>query len=86
MSEFDNEIERAVDRAGKAAGALTIVAILMVISGIVGAFVGGVELLFGALIAAALIYGFAVLINLQAMHLLETWRQGRRAEAAGPEH
>ncbi|WP_030157416.1 hypothetical protein [Glycomyces sp. NRRL B-16210] len=83
MSEFDNEIERAVNRAGKAAGALTIVSVLMLVSGIVSAFAVGVGLLFGALVAAALIYGFAVLINLQAMHLLETWRQGRRSEGAG---
>lgn len=82
MSEFDDEIERAVDRAGKASGGLTVVAIVMVVAGIVAAVFGDVGLLFGGLVSAALIYGFAVLVNLQAMHLLETWRQGRRQEVA----
>ncbi|THV26808.1 hypothetical protein [Glycomyces paridis] len=82
MQGFDAEIEKAVSRASKAAGWMYALAAVTLIVGIVGAVnTGGIGLI-AVLPAVGLLSGLGVIINLLAMHLMETWRQGNHARAA----
>jgi hypothetical protein len=76
MRSFDDEIEKAVDRAGKATGWLFALAVLTVLLGILGSIVRLEYALLIALPGAGLLFGVAILVNLSAMHLMEAWRQG----------
>ncbi|GAA1674913.1 hypothetical protein GCM10009830_21790 [Glycomyces endophyticus] len=78
MREFDDEIEKAVKRAGKAAGWMFAIGVLTLVLGLVASF-GPYG--FGFLVAlpgSGLMFALGVIINLQGMQLMETWRQGRR--------
>jgi hypothetical protein len=81
MERFDDEVERVLNRAGRANAALTIVAALTLALGIVGgvAIGGGTGawIFISTFAAAALLYGVGMIINLLGMQLMETWRQGR---------
>jgi hypothetical protein len=88
MEGFDNEIERAVNRAGRISFGLKVVAVVLVVltllalSGIGNgsvSYIGFGEALWG-LLAAGTFYGLATLIHLNGMQLMETWRQGRRTD------
>lgn len=81
MKTFDDEIEKAVDRAGKTAGGLFALAVLTMILGILGMFGWGPLGFALALPGAGVLVALAVIVNLQAMHLMETWRQGQRAKS-----
>ncbi|MEU6858657.1 hypothetical protein AB0B28_07280 [Glycomyces sp. NPDC046736] len=81
MDDFDNEIEKAVNRAGKASGWMFALAGLTVVLALIGDIWGDGGFIFVAIPGAGLLAGVGVLINLIGMQLMETWRQGRRAEA-----
>ncbi|MEU6249726.1 hypothetical protein [Glycomyces sp. NPDC047010] len=78
MSKFDDEIEKAVKRAGKTAGWMFAIGVVTLLLGLWTSFgtygVGFVV----ALPGAGLMFALGVIINLQGMQLMETWRQGRR--------
>ncbi|MCC3764200.1 hypothetical protein K3N28_14115 [Glycomyces sp. TRM65418] len=80
MKRFDDEIEKAVDRAGKAAGWLFALGVLTLVVGVPAAVGGDLAVFTVALPGAGLMFGMGVVVNLLGMHLMETWRQGRRAE------
>lgn len=83
MGHFDDEIESAVNRAGRATAGMTLAAMVILAFGIiVGVASGfaGLGIGIGAAAAAALLYGIGVIINLLGMQLMETWRQGQREE------
>lgn len=89
MDGFDNEIERAVTRAGRTALGLNLVAGVLVTITLValagpgnegGASYIGFGEAVGALGAAGVFHGLATLVHLNGMQLMETWRQGRRSE------
>ncbi|MCD0446072.1 hypothetical protein LO763_20890 [Glycomyces sp. A-F 0318] len=83
MKDFDNEIEKAVNRAGKAAGWMFALGVVTLILGLFASFgTYGIGFLV-ALPGAGLMFALGVIINLQGMSLLETWRQGRGREASG---
>lgn len=82
MKRFDDEIEKAVDRAGKAAGWLFALGVLTLVVGIPAAVGGDLAVFVAVLPGAGLMFGMGVVVNLLGMHLMETWRQGRRAEQA----
>ncbi|MCH7229725.1 hypothetical protein L0U85_02455 [Glycomyces sp. L485] len=83
MENFDERIEKTVNRAETAAVILTVLAALTLVVGIGGGVVNGTfGLGIGGFGAAALLYGLAKLINVQATLLVETWRQGREARSA----
>ncbi|SDE32861.1 hypothetical protein [Glycomyces harbinensis] len=84
MKGFDSEIEKAVDRAGKAAGWMFALGVLTLILGGVGSFRDEGGAVWLALPGAGLLFGMGVVINLLAMHLMETWRQGRRPSEEAP--
>lgn len=77
MRGFDNEIEKAVNRAGKAAGWLFALGVLTLILGGISEPNGWVL----AVPGAGLLFGLGVIINLLGMHLMETWRQGKLPQA-----
>ncbi len=79
MRSFDDEIEKAVQRAGKSAGWLFSAGLLTLILGVIMAIGGDLGVLLFALPGAGLLFGLGVVVNLLGMHLMETWRQGRRA-------
>ncbi|THV39756.1 hypothetical protein [Glycomyces buryatensis] len=85
MERFDDEIERTVLRAGRSSFWLTIMAVLTLIFGAVGGIAAtgdaGGGFLLGSFATAALLYGIGQIVNLMGMQLMETWRQGRRAES-----
>ncbi len=85
MKGFDSEIEKAVDRAGKASGWMFALGVVTLALGILGGFGSGNGAFFLALPGAGLLLGMGVVINLLGMHLMETWRQGRRAAGHAPE-
>lgn len=80
MSEFDGEIEKALNRAGKASGGLTVLAVAIFVLGIVTGLLGGVAMFLTSLGAAGLLYGIAVIINLLGMQLVVSWGQIRKPE------
>lgn len=80
MKGFDNEIEKAVNRAGKASGWMFALGVVTLVLGIIGGAGGGGGSFLLALPGAGLLFGMGVVINLLGMHLMETWRQGRRAD------
>ncbi|WP_335985906.1 hypothetical protein [Glycomyces sp. MUSA5-2] len=78
MKGFDDEVEKAVKRAGKASGWLFAIGVLTLLLGLFASF-GTYG--FGFLVAlpgAGLMFALGVIINLQGMQLMEIWRQGRR--------
>jgi hypothetical protein len=88
MDGFDNEIERAVNRAGKTSFGLKVVAVVLVVLTLLAlsglgnhgvSYIGFGEALLG-LLAAAVFHALATLIDLNGMQLIETWRQGRRSD------
>lgn len=85
MERFDDEVERVLNRAGRAAAGLTIAAVLTLALGVIGGVtVGdatGAWVFISAFAAAALLYGVGMIISLLGMQLMETWRQGRNPEA-----
>lgn len=85
MKGFDSEIEKAVNRAGKASGWMFALGMVTLVLGVLGGIAGGGVGLFLALPGAGLLFGMGVVINLLGMHLMETWRQGRRAPARNVE-
>lgn len=82
MERFDNEVERVLNRAGRANAALTIVAALTLALGIIGgvAIGGGTGawIFISTFAAAALLYGVGMIINLLGMQLMATWRHDLR--------
>ena len=94
MERFDDEIERVLSRAGRAAAALSVLALLILILGVAGgiglasSISGGawIWVILGALVTAGLLYGLGMVITLIGMHLMETWRQGRRSAGDGSDH
>ncbi|MCC3764924.1 hypothetical protein K3N28_17845 [Glycomyces sp. TRM65418] len=84
MERTDNEVERVLNRAGRATAALTIVAALTLLLGVIGGVtVGGgtgAWIFISTFAAAALLYGVGMMINLLGMQLMEIWRQGRRSQ------
>jgi hypothetical protein len=85
MKDFDDEIEKTVVRAGKAAGwrfALGVLTLLLGLFASLGTY--GIGFLV-ALPGAGILFALGAIINLQGMHLLETWRQGRRPAQEGSE-
>ncbi|MFG3339808.1 hypothetical protein [Glycomyces sp. NPDC048151] len=80
MSEFDGEVEKALNRAGKASGGLTVLAVAVFVLGIAAGIVGGVGMFLTSLGAAGLLYGIAVIINLLGMQLVVSWGQIRKPE------
>jgi hypothetical protein len=88
MERFDDEVERVLNRAGRATAALTIVAALTLGLGVVGGVaVGGgtgAWIFISTFASAALLYGVGMIINLLGMQLMETWRQGRRTGGDPP--
>lgn len=85
MRSFDDEIEKAVDRAGKAAGWLFTLAVVTLLLGILGS-VGGLKYaMLVALPGAGMLFGVAILVNVAGMHLMESWRQGRLTREAAVE-
>ncbi|HLU26931.1 MAG TPA: hypothetical protein VKZ65_00735 [Glycomyces sp.] len=78
MKGFDEEIEKAVKRAGSASGWMFAFGVATLILGVIS-ITGGSGGLVLALPGAGLLFGMGVVINLLGMHLMETWRQGRRA-------
>lgn len=85
MRSFDDEIEKAVDRAGKATGWLFVVAVLTLLMGVLGSIGGLAYALLIALPAAGLLFGVAILVNVAGMSLMESWRQGRLVRDAAEE-
>jgi hypothetical protein len=85
MRSFDEEIEKAVDRAGKAAGWLFALAVLTLLLGVLGSIWGMAYAMLVALPGAGLLFGVAILVNVAGMHLMESWRQGRIARDAADE-
>lgn len=79
MEQFDGEVEKALNRAGKASGGLTILALVILVLGIGGAVIGGAGIFLPALAGAALLYGVAVIINLLGMQLVVSWGQIRKS-------
>lgn len=88
MERFDDEVERALNRAGRATAALTIVAALTLVLGVIGgvAIGGGTGawIFISTFAAAALLYGVGMIINLLGMQLLEIGRQARRTGGDAP--
>jgi len=85
MRDFDDEIEKAVKRAGRAAGWMFAFGVLTLLLGLFTSFGPfGVGFLV-SLPGAGLMFAMGVIINLQGMQLMETWRQGRRDRAGTPE-
>lgn len=84
MKGFDNEIEKAVDRAGKAAGWMFVLAALTLILGIIGGVGEDSGIFLLALPGVGVLFGMGVVINLLAMQLMETWRQGRQPSGDTP--
>jgi hypothetical protein len=82
MEQFDSEVEKALNRAGKASGWLTVLAVAMLILSIVGGVLGGAGVALGGFAGAALIYGVAVIINLLGMQLVVSWGQIRQNQDA----
>lgn len=80
MNEFDGEVEKALNRAGKVSGWLTVLAIVMVVLGILGGTLGGAGVALSGITGAALIYGVAVIINLLGMQLVISWGQIRKQD------
>lgn len=80
MKGFDHEVERAVNRAGKAAGWMFALGLVTLVLGVIAGFGSGGALFLIALPGAGLLFGMGVAINLLGMHLMETWRQGRRSD------
>jgi hypothetical protein len=88
MDNFDNEIERTVNRAGRTAFGLNLVAMVLValtllafagIGNNAASYIGPGEGILILLVAAGL-HALATLIHLNSMQLMETWRQGRRGD------
>lgn len=79
MEQFDGEVEKALNRAGKASGGLTILAVVILVLGIGGGVIGGAGMFLSALAGAALLYGVAVIINLLGMQLVVSWGQIRKS-------
>jgi hypothetical protein len=83
MTDFDGEIEKAVNRAGKAAGWLFTFGVVTLLLGVwVASGPYGIAFLVMAVPGAGLLFGMGVVVNLLGMHLMETWRQGRRETGA----
>ncbi|GAA2162543.1 MULTISPECIES: hypothetical protein [Glycomyces] len=80
MEQFDSEVEKALNRAGKASAWLTVLAVAMIILGIAGGVLGGVGVALSSFAGAALIYGVAVIINLLGMQLVVSWGQIRQSK------
>jgi hypothetical protein len=88
MDGFDSEIERAVNRAGGTALGLNLVAVvLVVLTALAMAGLGNNGASYieagsatAAFVAAALLHGLARLVHLNAMQLMEIWRQGSRSD------
>ncbi|WP_100448052.1 hypothetical protein [Glycomyces xiaoerkulensis] len=83
MKDFDHEIEKAVNRAGKAAGWMFALGLVTLVLGILGGFGDNNGTYLLAIPGAGLLFGLGVAINLLGMHLMETWRQGRRSAGNG---
>ena len=87
MYGFDSEIERAVNRAGGTAIGLNLVAVVLValtVFAMAGLGNNGASYIeigsaIAAFVAASLLHGLARLVHLNAMQLMETWRQGSRS-------
>jgi EamA domain-containing membrane protein RarD len=88
MDGFDSEIERAVNRAGRTAFGLNLIALILVALTLLALIApsnmgplnpGAAEIFFG-LMAAGVFHALAMLIHLNGMQLMEVWRQGRRSD------
>ncbi|WP_112141292.1 phage holin family protein [Glycomyces dulcitolivorans] len=84
MRDFDTEIEKAVNRAGRTAGWMFAIGVLTLLVGIFASFGTYGFAFVAALPGAGLMFALGVIINLQGMQLMETWRQGRRSEGNAP--
>lgn len=84
MNDFDQEVEKVVERSGRTAGWLGTLAFVSAVSGVGFGFAtvdqGGLGVVVTGLFGGGVLYGIGTIINLQGMQLLETWKQGKRTE------